>query len=178
MNRIVVVGTTGAGKSTFAGKLAEIINGKHYELDRLFWMPDWEQRSKEEYAATLSELVKAEYWVADGNSSSHRKMLWGCADTVIWLDYPFFLNFFRLLGRTIQRAWTKEEVFDGCSESIKTQFFSRNSLMLWFFKSYGRRKRTYQTIFEENQYPHLKILVFEHPREAKFFLESLQNDDF
>ena len=178
MKRVVVVGTTGAGKSTFAGKLAEIINGEHYELDRLFWMPDWEKRPKEEYSATLSEMVKAESWVADGNSSPYRKMLWGHADTVIWLDYPFFLNFFRLLGRTMRRAWTKQEVFDGCSESIKSQFFSRDSLILWFLKSYGRRKRTYQTIFEENQYPHLKIIVFEHPRETKFFLESLQNADF
>ena len=178
MKRIVVVGTTGAGKSTFAGKLAEIINGDHYELDQLFWMPNWEKRPKDEYAATLSEMVKAEAWVADGNSSPYRKMLWGRADTVIWLDYPFFLIFYRLLGRTIQRALTKQEVFEGCRESFRSQFLSRDSLMLWFFKTYGRRKRTYQTIFEENQYPHLKIFVFEHPREAEFFLESLKNTDF
>ena len=47
--KIVVVGPTGGGKTTFAVKLSQSINIKHYELDSLFWRPGWVESIPEEF---------------------------------------------------------------------------------------------------------------------------------
>ncbi|HCU2021331.1 TPA: AAA family ATPase [Pseudomonas aeruginosa] len=39
--RVVVVGTSGAGKSTFSAALAARLGCTHVELDRLYWGPGW-----------------------------------------------------------------------------------------------------------------------------------------
>lgn len=177
MNRVVVVGSSGVGKSTFAKNLAGIIAGDYLELDRLCWMPNWEQRSDEESNQVLSEFLQAERWVVDGNYSRFRDRVWQDADAVIWLNYPYWLNAFRLLKRTIQRVWQKQEVFEGCRESFRSQFLSKDSLLLWFIKTYGPRKQAFERIFAENQYPHLTVFEFKHPREAAFFLAALEEGD-
>lgn len=45
MNKIIIIGTTGSGKSTVAKKLSEKLNVPHIQLDFLFWKPNWEQRN-------------------------------------------------------------------------------------------------------------------------------------
>ena len=104
MKRVVVIGTTGSGKSTFARQLAQKIQADWISLDQLSWMPDWQQRSRPEYQILLSEQLEKEAWVVDGNTRESREMLWGMADTVVWLNYSFWVNFNRLFFRTMQRS--------------------------------------------------------------------------
>ncbi|MFA9491306.1 MAG: hypothetical protein ACERK1_08780 [Anaerolineales bacterium] len=67
MDRVVVIGTSCSGKSTFAHRLAEIIDAPWYELDRLHWLPGWEPRPLDEFRRLVAEKVSRDRWVIDGN---------------------------------------------------------------------------------------------------------------
>ncbi len=39
--KINVIGTSGAGKSTFSKKLAQALNYPYIEMDKVFWESNW-----------------------------------------------------------------------------------------------------------------------------------------
>ena len=83
--RIVVIGTSGAGKTTLARKIAERLGLPHIELDAINWQPGWrdlDRHDQPEFVRSVSEAIQAERWVADGNYGSVRDML--CGTRPIW----------------------------------------------------------------------------------------------
>ena len=174
MKRVLVIGTTGSGKTTMARKVAEIIDGTALDIDDFLWQPGWVQRPKEEMLAMLVEPLSQERWTLSGNNRKNRDFYWSRADTVIWLNYSFWVVFSRLLMRTIKRVVMKEEVMPGCVETFHSQFLSKDSLLVWFFKTYWHRKKDYRKAINEDKYQHLTVLEFRHPRQAKQFLENLR----
>jgi adenylate kinase family enzyme len=181
--RIVIVGTTSSGKSTLASQLAEKINGDYIELDALHWEPNWVEapdevfRERVETAISsklaLSEVERA--WVVAGNYRTVRDLVWGNAQAVIWLDYSFHIVFWRLLKRTVHRAVTQEELWNGNRERFwwHLKLWSDESLFHWLFKTYWRRKREYPILFSLPENAHLKIIHFKHPKEAEEWLNNV-----
>jgi adenylate kinase family enzyme len=110
MKRIIVLGVTGSGKTTFGRKLAARLGCKAVDLDDLNWLPGWVQRPTEEMYALAEQEAKAERWVVMGNYSKIRPALWPHADTFIWLDYSFLRTFWQLLRRSILRAIDKNTI--------------------------------------------------------------------
>jgi adenylate kinase family enzyme len=90
----------------------------------------------------VARALEGDGWVADGNYSKTRDILWGHADSVVWLDYPFPLTFARLVLRTIARVRSGEELWNGNRERLAAQVFSRDSLFLWAIKTYPIYKRS------------------------------------
>jgi adenylate kinase family enzyme len=119
MQRVSVVGTTGSGKSTFAERLAQAIDAQAIHLDDLMWLPDWQKRDDDEYTALLTSALQTERWVVDGNTRKSRSLVWNNADTVIWLNYSFWVNFMRLLLRTVQRIRKKNRNLSGLSGIVQ-----------------------------------------------------------
>lgn len=68
MERVIVVGTSGAGKRTLARQLAARYYLSHVELDRLFWKPDWQPRDYAEFCRLVQPALSGPRWIADGNS--------------------------------------------------------------------------------------------------------------
>lgn len=177
MDRIVVIGTSCSGKTTFAHRLAEIIDAPWYELDRLHWLPDWEPRPLDEFRRLVAENASQDRWVIDGNYGDKvRDIVWTRATNIVWLNYSFSITFSRALRRTIKRLWTQEILFSGNQESWQTQFFKRDSILLWVITSYGRRRREYPEILKKPMYAHLKVFDFRHPAEAVEFLALKKNN--
>lgn len=174
MKRVIVIGTTGSGKSTMARNVAEAINGKALDIDDFHWQPGWEARTPEEMVELFREPLQAERWTLAGNHSRTRDFTWAQADTIIWLNYPFYVNFPRLFWRTIKRVVLKEEVMPGCVETFRSQFLSKDSLLVWFFQTFWKRKKQYRQILGQEQYQHLTVLEFKHPWEANRFIKQLQ----
>lgn len=171
--RINVVGTTGCGKTTFACALAERLGIPHVEIDALFWKPNWEQKLDEEFLPLVDEATRAESWVFDGNYSRTRPITWPRAETIVWLDYSFVRVFARLLRRTIHRALSKEELWEGCRESFRVSFLSRDSILLWCLKTYWRRRRNYPMLMATAEYAHLQFVRLRTPREARRWLDEV-----
>jgi adenylate kinase family enzyme len=172
--RIAVIGTTSSGKSTLAGQLAEKISGDYIELDALHWEPNWVEAPDEVFRMRVEAATGAEAWVVAGNYSVVRDVIWPRVEAVVWLDYQFHIVFWRLLKRTIHRAVTQEELWNGNRETFWThlKLWSEESLFHWLFKTYWRRKREYPMLFALPENAHLKIIQFKHPRETERWLKG------
>ncbi len=65
--RIVIVGTTCSGKTTFARKIASSLSVNHIELDQLHWRENWKEAPLQEFRSAVDEATNRQSWVADGN---------------------------------------------------------------------------------------------------------------
>ncbi len=173
--RIVVVGTTSSGKSTLAKALAEKHGADFIELDALHWESNWVEAPDDIFLQRVNQAMQAKSWVIAGNYSVARHLMWIRADLLIWLDYPFLVIFWRMLTRTIKRAVTQEELWNGNRENfwVHLKLWSDDSLFHWLFKTYWRRKREYPLLFAEPQYAHLKVYQFRYPQETQDWLNNL-----
>ena len=90
MKRISIVGSGGAGKSTFAHQLADILHLPVIHLDALYWQPGWVATPQDEWRDKQQQLVQQECWIIDGNYTSTLDVRFAVADTIIFLDFPRF----------------------------------------------------------------------------------------
>jgi adenylate kinase family enzyme len=104
-SRISVVGTTGSGKTTLARQIARHFQIPHIELDTLHWEPNWTPAAPEMFRQRVREAVAGNRWVVDGNYGGVgvRDIVWSQADTVVFLDYSFWLAIVLWMLRTYQQ---------------------------------------------------------------------------
>ena len=176
LRRIVVVGSSCSGKTTLANSLSEKLGSPHIELDAIHWLPDWVPRPVEEFRKLTSVAIAEESWVVDGNYSSVRDLVWPRATTLVWLNHPFRIVFWRALRRTISRAITRKELYSGNRETFAQAFFSRESILWWVITTFRRRRREYQAVFQRGDFPHLGVVELKRPADADRLLQSLQAD--
>jgi adenylate kinase family enzyme len=174
MDRIVVIGTSCSGKTTFGRELSKVLKAPHIELDDIHWRPGWVEIPDEEMRRLVLKEVEQENWVVVGNYRSVRDIIWPRADTIIWLNYPFKIVLYRALKRTIRRVFFKEVICNGNVETFKRSFLSRDSILLWVLQTYHRRRRDTPQFLKRPENSHLKIIEFQHPNEAAHFLKTFQ----
>jgi len=172
MQRIVVFGTTGSGKSTLAKQIAVKLRLPYFEMDALHWNPGWVGTPIEEFRQKVEEATGGERWVTEGQYSAVREIYLGKADTAVWLDYPFPLVFYRLLRRSMKRIIDRKPVCNGNYETWRGAFWSRDSILLWAFKSHWRKKCEYPGLWK--QHPRLQVFHFQSPKQAQQWLQSLE----
>jgi len=103
--RVAVIGTSGAGKTTFSRRLADRLRVTHVELDALFWLPDWREPDEAEFRAKVGAALDApDGWIVDGNYSRLMPDILARADTVVWLDLPMRTCLWRVTCRAVARA--------------------------------------------------------------------------
>jgi energy-coupling factor transporter ATP-binding protein EcfA2 len=169
--RVAVIGTSGSGKTTFARRLAGILNREHVELDRLYWRPNWTPRP--EFRTLVEAAVSAESWIVDGNYGSVRDLLWSRATGIVWLNYPFHLVFSRALRRTIRRLGSGEVLFGGNTETFRSSFLSFDGLPAWVLRTYWRRKREYPALLSQERFRHLDLFEVTSAAQAEAMLDSV-----
>ena len=169
MRRVVIVGTTGAGKTTLAHPLAVKLGASHIELDALHWRAGWTPAP--DFVAQVECALQAERWVVDGNYSEVQPLILSRADTIIWLDYSFGTKLRRLFVRTCRRAFTREALWNGNTETLLNAFFSRESIFVWFFKTHWKQRRRYEARFADLPV-HLTLLRLYEPEEVERLLEA------
>jgi adenylate kinase family enzyme len=157
MRRIVVIGTSGSGKTTVADRIAIELGIKNIELDSIHWLPNWTELPDEDFRTRMKKETEEKAWVIDGNYKVVRNIIWGKADTLVWLDLPFRVVFWRVLKRTLRRIWTGEELWNGNVEGLSA-LFGWNSMPVWVIRTYWRRKREYQELLAKSDYSHLKVV--------------------
>lgn len=173
MKRILVIGSTGAGKTTLAQQLAETLDLHHIELDSLFWGPGWSETPREQFYAQLTPQISRDRWVIDGNYSFAREFVWPRADTAVWLDYPLPIILWRLFRRTVRRTVSQEELWNGNQERFTNQFLSSDSLFLFAIKSKKKHRLQYPQLFNSPDYTHLQVLHHHSPKQTSDWLETL-----
>lgn len=171
--RTLVIGPCGAGKTTFAQRLARATGVPHVELDALHWEPGWTSAPLDAFRARVDASTSGAAWVVDGNYSVVRDLLWPRATTAVWLDYGFPRVASRLLRRTLRRALLREVLWAGNRETLRKAFCSRDSILLWLLQTYGRRRRTTPELLRRPEYAHLRVERVRTPREAEALLARL-----
>lgn len=123
MERVLVIGSPGAGKSTFAHALAERTGLPLYHMDRLHWLANWQERDRTAALAEVKEVLAQHRWIIDGNYGSTLPLRIERADMVVWLDYPTALCLWRALKRWWQyRGRTRPDMTADCPERLSLEF--------------------------------------------------------
>ena len=178
LRRTVVIGTTGAGKSTTAARLAAALSVPRVEMDAINWQADWialTDTDVPQFRSRVAEAVRDDAWVVDGNYSVARDIVWPRATAVVWLNYSFGLVFSRLVRRTLRRTLGHETLWAGNKERLTTHLFTRDSLFLWAFKTHWRRQRTLRKLFQEPEQAHLRLFRMRRASDTERWLTSVAN---
>ncbi|MCL6352222.1 shikimate kinase [Pectobacterium polaris] len=171
--RVNIIGTSGSGKSTLARRLSEKLAIPYIEMDALFWLKDWQERTDADFFQRLESALEPGNWVLDGNYNRTRDIKWRNVDVVIWVDYSFSRTLFQAVRRAFLRAWRKEELWSGTGnkESFLRSFLSRNSIILWTIKTYSRNRKRYLADLADPRYRHIRFITLRSPRECETFLQ-------
>ena len=172
--RIAILGPTGSGKSTLGNRLGDVLGVRVVELDALFHRPNWEPTPDDEFREKADSALEANEggWICVGNYTSVvGDIVLPRADTIIWLLLPFRLTFWRLLKRTVRRAWTRELLWGTNRESWRTSFLSRESILWW---SITRRTAHYETMSRRlREIDHGEVIKLRSDREVEEFVASV-----
>ena len=123
INKIMVIGCCGAGKSTLSFKLQEQLNLPLYHLDKLFWKPGWIQADRNEFIAKHQEIIHNQKWIIDGNYSFTMADRLEQADLIIFIDLPRWRCIWGVLKRRIQnKNKSRPDMASGCDERLEWEF--------------------------------------------------------
>ncbi|MFK0238563.1 P-loop NTPase family protein [Streptomyces vinaceus] len=172
MQRILVVGVTGAGKSTLARALSGRLGLPYHEMDALYFEgPGWATNGS--FSEDVSALTAGPRWIIDSLGYPEvRDLLWNRADTVVWLDYPKRVIMPRVLRRSLRRTVTREALFGGNRETWR-DWLSREHPAWWAWSQHGIRHREVQRRIHDPRFAPLDTLRFGHPDETSAWLASL-----
>ncbi len=146
----------------------------HIELDALRWDPNWTEVSDEVFRRRATETVVGDQWIVDGNyPRMARDLIWPKATMIVWLDYGLRVVMWRLFWRTVRRVFTREVLWNGNQERFRMAFLSRDSLFVWVFKSYWRRRRTYPVEFQKQEYRQIDVVRLRSPNDAREWVSEL-----
>ena len=165
MKRVIIIGSPGAGKSTFSRRLRDITGLPLHYLDMIWHLPDRTNISREEFDEKLMEILKTENWIIDGNYGRTIEMRLQYCDTVFLLDYPLDVCLDGAKARVgVQREeipWVEEEL----DEEFRQWIIDFPKTMLpqiyQLLEQYGERK---------------EIQIFRSRDDAEHYLEELESD--
>lgn len=174
-HRVIVIGTTSSGKSTFSRQLAKLLGLDLIELDALHWESNWREAPDDVFLARVKKAISTEKWIVAGSYHIARDLIWPQAEAAIWLDYSLLRILWQLTRRTFTRWWTQEILWGTNRENLWVHFklWSTDSLFHWLFKTYWKRKREYPLLLSLPQHKHLKVFRFKHPKETSEWLQII-----
>lgn len=168
MQRILVMGSSGSGKSTFAQRLSAITGIPVISLDALFWKPGWIESDRAKFRARVAEVLRQPRWIVDGNYiAAEGELRRSASDTVIWFDLPRATCMLGILTRiAASYGRVRPEMAEGCPEKIDLEFFR----YVW---TYRREQRPKLLAFFEGLQPDQTFITFTGRSQADRYLRDL-----
>ena len=154
MDRVVVVGPPGSGKTTAAAAIAKRLCAPHTELDSLWWDPNWTEVGTDTFRARLAPVVAADRWVLDGNytSAGAADLAWPRAELVVWLDLGRWVTVPRVVRRTFTRAARRQELWNGNRETVRLAL--RPDSIIWYaWREHPKYNRRYEGLATAGSHP-------------------------
>jgi len=168
MKKILVIGSGGAGKSTFAVRLGKALDLDVIHLDRLYWKPNWIETPKDEWKETVDEVLKRDSWIMDGNYSGTRETRIRSCDTVILLDIPRSVCLYRILKRVmLYRNKTRPDMAEGCRERFDWDFIK----WVWNYPN-GTLVRV---LDELDSHSDKKVVILRSTRQIDGFFQTIRS---
>ena len=167
MERIIIIGCGGAGKSTLARKLGEVLDLPVVHLDKLFWKPGWVETSHEEFDALLAMELAKDHWIMDGNFNRTMPERMKRCDTIIYLDFSRLACLMGVLKRVLTTyGKVRPDMGTGCPERIDLEFLK------WVWNFNKNKRESYYKLLNEAE--NVETIVRKNRRAVKLFLKSLK----
>ena len=148
MQRIIVIGNCGSGKSTLSVALGEKLGLPVVHLDKLWWYGSWQQRTREEFDELLDEELQKEKWIIDGNFSRTLPRRLEHCDTVIWLDLPVLVCLWGVTKRVLQNhGKSRPDMGGDCPERFDQRKIELYKAIIGFNR---RNKKNYEKLLADS----------------------------
>ncbi|MEY2665164.1 MAG: hypothetical protein RLZZ480_269 [Candidatus Parcubacteria bacterium] len=164
-NKVVVLGVSASGKSTFARKLGEKTGLPVTYIDTLMWKPGWQYIGDEETVRLIKSVSERDAWIIEGYIEKEARVdLFNKADTILYLDYPGWLSAWRYIKRTWKHRKNPRPELPGSPDKFSFKFL----------KTVFSKGEVYklERLLKEHDW-NSKITRFTSPKEADLFLKSL-----
>ena len=163
--RIMIIGSPGSGKSTFARKLSQITQLPLIHLDKEFWKDGWIETPRQEWIKKQKQLILGDEWIIDGNYGGTMDIRLEKADTIICFKLSrtvCLLSYFKRVITNIGKV--RADMPEGCPEKFDFEFMK----YIWNFPKVSGK--TNIDVIEKNK--DKQIIVFKSRKESQQFLTS------
>jgi adenylate kinase family enzyme len=158
VQRVLVYGVTGSGKSTLARQVAARLGLPCVEADELTWEPGWVPVPDDVQRTRITAVCAGDAWVLDHAYGKWLDVPLARADLVVGLDLPRLVSLTRLVRRTFGRLIRRTPTCNGNVESFRGSFLSADSILLWHFKSFARKRARIRRWAADPSFPPLVVL--------------------
>lgn len=167
MQRVLVIGASGAGKSSLAARISKATGLPFKPTDDFYWKEDWQAASEASVVEQIDSVTARPQWVLDGNFDDQRHFVWQRADTIVWLDFPRAVILARAVKRNILLLLTQQPTWSGNRMTVRRAWSGiRHS-----FRSVDPKRELYPARLAE--LPHATILRFRSPRQVEKWLVTV-----
>ncbi len=167
--RVAVAGVSGVGKSTLAGRISDVLDVPYTEIDGLYHGGGWIPRAG--FLADVELFTREPAWTTEWQYREARPLISGRADTLVWLDLPAPVALTRVVRRTIIRARTKAELWNGNTEpGVWHALTDREGIIRWAVKHRRTYRRTVPAAAAAH--PHLQVVRLRSQREVEAWLSG------
>jgi adenylate kinase family enzyme len=168
MKKILIIGSSGAGKSVLSRRLHEVMRLPVIHLDKHYWRPGWTDPPKEEWQKRIAELLQQDEWIMDGNFGGTLEQRLKACDTVVFLDLPRHVCTWRVLKRVLNSyGRTRSDLADGCPEHLDVPFL----IWVWNFPKRSRPKVLERIEKVSDQ---VRIYRLKNNREVEAFVTAIK----
>ncbi|RYG58365.1 MAG: AAA family ATPase [Alphaproteobacteria bacterium] len=169
MKRVLIVGTSGVGKTTLGLQIAQVTGLPNIHLDILAWTKGWVRKPQDDFERELDEALAGEAWVIDGNYIKSLPQRAGRADTLILIDLPLW----HCLVRVFRRWWKNRgkqrlDLPEGCLEPLPWTFLK------WVLSAPPRHQQVWHDVAAAN--PHVRFYHFTSARQVDDFVKELKDE--
>jgi adenylate kinase family enzyme len=164
MKKIIIFGSSGAGKSTFAKLLSKYTGINLVHLDQEYWKPSWVRTDSDVFKKRIKELISEDEWIMDGNYRNTMDMRIAKADTIIFLDFSRWTCLFRLFKRRLKN--NRVDVLNCCDEQITYELIK---WILWIFPRINRKEILNKINKVKNK---KKVVILKSNKQMEEFLKN------
>ncbi len=168
--RYLIYGVTGSGKTTLAQQVAERTGLPWHAVDDLTWSSGWVPVPDDEQRSMIECICARDAWILDHAYGSWLDVPLARAHVVVALDYPRWLTLWRVTRRSVARALDRQPICGGNVETWR-RMFSRNSMIVWQFKSFSRKRARIRRWVDTSPGP--EIIRLRSRRQTRRWLATL-----
>ena len=176
MDRIAVIGCPGTGKTTVAASIADKLGHRHIELDSIAHQTGWVEMADAEFRRRVDDQTASGRWICDGNYN--RKLggfLTSRADTIVFLDLPRGVVMRRVIARTLRRAITRKELWNGNHEPLSNlyRWDPEHNIMRWAWVHHPIYREEYRRAARDGSWNHLQVVHLRSQAEVDSWLTAI-----
>jgi len=165
--KVMVIGYSGSGKSTFSKRFSSVYDLPILHLDRIFFGPNWIERDKKIVEQEIRDFMKQPNWLIDGHYRHLAKERFIESTQIFIFDFNRFKCLYGAVLRRIKHHnKSRDSIADGCKERLNLSF-------IWWILHTGRKKDTkvllkgYQETYKD------KVVVFKSRRQVSLYLRKI-----